>query len=84
MKNEILNLFSRSTIGKKVSYVGDILEDIESMETFHVTDNVADNVYEVGHGASSVNLENDTHHITIHGSSRIINGLFEEFYLPLR
>jgi len=80
MKNEILNLFSRSSVGKKISYVGDVFEDIEVSETFYVTDKVADTVYEIGYGASSVNLESDNHHITIRGSSRTINSLFEEFH----
>jgi len=80
MKNEILNLFSRSSVGKKISYVGDVFEDIEVSETFCVTDNVADTVYEIGYGVSSVNLESDDHHITIRGSSRTINSLFEEFH----
>lgn len=82
--NTSFNLFSSSNIGKKVSYVGGLLEDVSSNETFVITEEEGHIVYEVGYGASVVHLVNENSHITLRGSSREINALFTEWQEPER
>ena len=70
------NLFSGKNVGKYVSYIGDILEGLDRGEVFEIVTSESDDVYDIGFGASSVNLLSENRHITLRGSSRVINNIF--------
>ena len=73
-----INLFSEASIGKTVFYHGSILPDLDQGDSFNVTDDTSSLVYRIGYGASSVNLINEDVHVTLLGSSRLINESFSE------
>ena len=73
-----INLFSSSSVGKTVLYHGSILPELNQGEYFNITKHPSDEVYRIGHGASSVNLVNEDVHLTLIGSSRLINDSFGE------
>jgi len=73
-----INLFSEANVGKNVFYHGSILPDLDQGDTFNITDDTSSLVYRVGYGASSVNLINEDVHVTLLGSSRLINESFSE------
>ena len=73
-----INLFSSSSVGKTVLYHGSILPELNQGEYFNITEHPSDEVYRIGHGASSVNLVNEDVHLTLIGSSRLINDSFGE------
>lgn len=73
-----INLFSEASIGKTVFYHGSILPDFDQGDSFNVTDDTSSLVYRIGYGASSVNLINEDVHVTLLGSSRLINESFSE------
>ncbi len=73
-----INLFSSRNAGKSVIYQGDVLEDIDYGYNFEIVSAPSSEVYELGTGASVVHLMGEDKHITLRGSSRLINGLFEE------
>ncbi len=73
-----INLFSSASVGKTVFYHGKILPELNQGEHFSITEHPSDEVYRIGHGASSVNLVNENVHLTLIGSSRLINDSFGE------
>lgn len=73
-----INLFSNTNVGKTVFYHGSILPEVDQGDYFNITDEPSNEVYQVGYGASSVNLINDDMHVTLLGSSRRINESFGE------
>ena len=52
------------------------MDDISDGEVFEVTDDPSDEVFEIGYGASVVHIINDDKHISLCGSSRLINECF--------
>ena len=76
-----INLFSEANVGKNVFYHGSILPDLDQGDTFNITDDTSSLVYRVGYGASSVNLINEDIHLTLLGSSRLINESFSQLNL---
>jgi len=76
-----INLCSESNIGKTVFYHGTILPDLDQGDSFNITDDTSTLVYQVGYGASSVNLVNEDIHLTLVGSSRHINESFSQLNL---
>tara|TARA_Y100001937_G_scaffold125861_1_gene193655 strand:+ start:1471 stop:2634 length:1164 start_codon:yes stop_codon:yes gene_type:complete len=73
-----INLFSSASVGKTVFYHGSILPELNQGDYFSITETPSDEVYRIGHGASSVNLVNENIHLTLIGSSRLINDSFGE------
>ena len=76
MEDHSINIFSRNNIGKKFVYHGDILEDLSNGDVFEVTEYKSDDIHQIGYGASLVSLVNDDTHISLCGSSRLINECF--------
>ena len=76
-----INLFSEASIGKTVFYHGSILPDLDQGDSFNITDDTSSLVFRVGYGASSVNLINEDTHLTLLGSSRLINESFSQLNL---
>jgi hypothetical protein len=75
------NLFSNKNMGKAIVYTGDVLEDVDTQTIFEITEDPGDEVYQLGYGASVIHLVNEDRHITITGSSRLINESFRELVI---
>lgn len=71
-----MNIFSKTNLGKTIVYYGHELDVISDGEVFEVTNNPSENVFQIGYGASLVHLINEDKHISLCGSSRIINDCF--------
>ena len=76
MEDQTVNIFSNNNVGKKFVYYGDIVEEFSNGEIFQVTDHPSEHVHQVGYGASLVTLVNENNHISLSGSSRLINECF--------
>ena len=76
MEDQTVNIFSNNSVGKKFVYHGDIVDGFSDGEVFQVTEYPSEHIYQVGYGASLVTLVNENNHISLSGSSRLINECF--------